>query len=248
MESALISVTFDDGLRCQFEQAVPILDQYGFPATFFLVANQESTQERWNHINDWWKIDWREDDIAVLKQLVQDGHEIGSHSVTHNLSKMTSQTDFDFEARESKRLIEDWVETNISSFCYPFYRSHAVLANAVANAGYRQARGGGKPPVYYPPHAPYYSIPNDATLDRFNVGCRQISTSESENVSGWIRPGHWHVLTFHGIGGNQDGWEPITVAEFGRQMAELAKLRDSVRWRLFTFKDGAGRLRQPSLH
>jgi Polysaccharide deacetylase len=31
--------TFDDGLRCQFEQAVPILDRYRLPATFFLVAN-----------------------------------------------------------------------------------------------------------------------------------------------------------------------------------------------------------------
>jgi hypothetical protein len=35
---ALVSLTFDDGLRCQFEQAVPILDRHGFPATFFLVA------------------------------------------------------------------------------------------------------------------------------------------------------------------------------------------------------------------
>jgi len=34
------------------------------------------------------------------------------------------------------------------------------------------------------------------------------------------------VLTFHGIGDEQDGWEPITVAEFARQMAELANHRD----------------------
>ena len=41
MEPALVSLTFDDGLRCQFEQGVPVLDRYGFPATFFLVANTD---------------------------------------------------------------------------------------------------------------------------------------------------------------------------------------------------------------
>ena len=70
MESALISLTFDDGLRCQFEQAVPILRRYDFVATFFLVANQDATHDSWwRRKNDWWKIDWREVDIAMLKQL-----------------------------------------------------------------------------------------------------------------------------------------------------------------------------------
>jgi peptidoglycan/xylan/chitin deacetylase (PgdA/CDA1 family) len=81
---ALVSLTFDDGLRCQFERAVPILRQYGFPATFFLIANPDSTQEPWDgHINDWLKIDWREEDISMLRKVIQDGHEIGAHSVHH---------------------------------------------------------------------------------------------------------------------------------------------------------------------
>jgi peptidoglycan/xylan/chitin deacetylase (PgdA/CDA1 family) len=46
---ALVSLTFDDGLRCQFEQAVPILDQHGFSATFFLIANANSTHEQPNY-------------------------------------------------------------------------------------------------------------------------------------------------------------------------------------------------------
>jgi peptidoglycan/xylan/chitin deacetylase (PgdA/CDA1 family) len=113
MESALISLTFDDGLRCQFEQAVPILRRYDFVATFFLVANQDATHDSWwRRKNDWWKIDWREVDIAMLKQLIRDGHEIGSHSVTHDPNKMQIQPDIEAgEAGESKRLIEGWVGT-----------------------------------------------------------------------------------------------------------------------------------------
>jgi hypothetical protein len=76
-------------------------------------------------------------------------------------------------------------------------------------------------------------------LDRFNVDCRQIS--KNENVCGWIQPGRWHILTFHGIGSERDGWEPITVEQFATQMAELARHRDSNTVEVITFKDGAER-------
>jgi hypothetical protein len=123
----------------------------------------------------------------------------------------------DDEARKSKQLIDGWLGTKVSSFCYPYYISHGYLADAVQNAGYEQARGGAR--------TSYYILPDDDSLDRFNVDCRQIS--KNEKVGGWVRSAYWHVLTFHGIGDEQDGWEPITVAEFARQVAELANHRDS---------------------
>lgn len=238
-DPALVSLTFDDGFRCQFEKAVPVLSRYGFPATFFLIANRDPTHEPWQgHVNDWWKINWSEVDIAMLKQLLKDGHEIGSHSVTHDPAKMKLQPDI--EARDSKRLIEGWLGATVSSFCYPFYNSHAYLADPVMKAGYEQARGGGTSPNYAP-RASYYRFDSDSTLDIFNVDCRQISTNE--NVGGWVRPHCWHVLTYHGLGTDKDGWEPIAVNEFARQMAELANLRDSRAAEVVTFKDAADRYR-----
>jgi peptidoglycan/xylan/chitin deacetylase (PgdA/CDA1 family) len=231
---AIVSLTFDDGFRCQFEKALPILNNHHLPATFFLIANQDATHDRWSgHTNDWWKIDWRNDDISLLKQVVADGHEIGSHSVTHHPQRMQEQPDT--EARDSKRLIEEWIGINVTSFCYPFYLSHAYLSRAVINAGYEQARGGGSPPNYGP-QASYYTIGQNGAFDKFNVDCRQIS--RGENVSTWIQPGHWHVLTYHGIGSQKDGWEPITEEQFGEQMACLARLRDSNTVEVLTFKDG----------
>ena len=56
------------------------------------------------------------------------------------------------------------------------------------------------------------------------------------------------MLTFHGIGGEQDGWEPVPVPEFDRQMKEVAKLRDSGAVEIVTFKDGTHRFGQPSSH
>ena len=239
---SLISIIFDDGLRCQFERALPILDSYGLKATFFLIANDLPTHDRYTgrHDNDWWKIDWRTDDIVMLKEVVEHGHEIGSHSVSHHPDKLPIQPEI--EARESKQLIEDRLGIEVSSFCYPFYWSHSCLANAVKDAGYEQARGGGVAPQYRP-LASYYPFSTGASLDRFNVDCREISP-RGENVREWLRDGCWHVLTYHGIGGNQDGWEPITVEQFSSQMTELARCRDSGEVEAVTFNDGVSRVSQ----
>jgi peptidoglycan/xylan/chitin deacetylase (PgdA/CDA1 family) len=237
---SLISITFDDGLRSQFERALPILDSHGMKATFFLIANDLPTHDRYTgrHDNDWWKIDWCADDIVMLNEVLEAGHEIGSHSVSHHPDMLPIQPEI--EARESKLLIETWLGTKVTSFCYPFYWSHSCLANAVKNAGYEQARGGGAAP-HYGPTASYYSVSQGTSLDRFNIDCRQISP-RGENVRDWLRDRCWHVLTYHGIGGDQDGWEPITVDQFSVQMMELARYRECGAVEVVTFKDGVSRI------
>src|ERR1700719_4406968 len=112
MNKALVSLTFDDGLRSQFERAVPVLDRYGFPATFFLVANTDSIfTEGWaeEHGSAWHKIDWSKEDIGLLKAIIDRGHEIGAHTITHKRQSIAANPEF--EAVESKRLIEGWLGT-----------------------------------------------------------------------------------------------------------------------------------------
>lgn len=228
--SALVSLTFDDGLRCQFERAVPILDQHGFRATFFLVANTDPIHTDGVKHPDWRKTNWSGEDIHFLKDIVQRGHEIGAHSVHHRHPFLDK--DPKLEAEGSKQWIESRLGVEIPSYCYPFYYVTKPIKDAVIDAGYRQARWGQRNSYY----------PLQSSLDWFGVDCHQIS--KNENVGRWIRSGCWHVLTYHGIGDEQDGWEPISVAEFTRQMAELAKHRDSGAVEVVTFKDGADRLRE----
>ena len=228
---SLISLTFDDGLRCQFEKAVPILDRYGMPATFFLIANRDSTHEPWcGHKDEWWKIDWREDDVANLRRLIKNGHEIGSHGLTHHTEKM--QHDPVAEASGSKDLIESWLGTKITSFSYPYYSSHTYLADAVKNAGYEQARGGCR--------ASCYDIRVAQSFDKFNVDCREVSPDDKP--SEWLRRGCWHILTFHAVGDQRDGWAPISVAQFDRLIAEIAKYRDDGMVEVLPFKQAVLRL------
>jgi peptidoglycan/xylan/chitin deacetylase (PgdA/CDA1 family) len=243
---ALISLTFDDGLRCQFERAVPILDQYGFPATFFLVANTDPIHTDGFPHPDWSKTDWSEKDTQFFKSMVQRGHEIGAHSLHHRHPFLDN--DPKLEAEGSKQWIKDRLGEEILSYCYPFCHITDPIKHAVISAGYKQARWGASE-SYYPVQNP---------IDSLKVDCRHISkygveyvaghpvgVYGAENVGGWLRTGCWHVLMFHGIGTVNDGWWAIPIAEFVRQMEELAKHRDSGAVEVVTFKDGADRLRQP---
>jgi len=229
---ARVSLTFDDGLRCQFERALPILNQCGFPSTFFLIANTDPILTDGHDHPSWSKIDWNQNDIQLLKRIVQMGHEVGAHSVNHKKPQLDDDPKLEVEV--SKRLIEDWLGVDVLSYCYPFCHITEPIKNAVITAGYKQARGGAD--------ATYYA--SQGSVDWFNVDCRLIEENGAENVDGWLQPDCWHVLMFHGIGTSDDGWLPIPVTEFTRQMAELAKHRDSGAVEVVTFKAGAERLRQ----
>jgi peptidoglycan/xylan/chitin deacetylase (PgdA/CDA1 family) len=176
---ALISLTFDDGLRCQLEQAVPILDKYGFPATFFLTANTDPIHTDGYPHPDWCKVNWCEEDKQILKEMIRRGHEVGAHSVHH--SQPFLDDDPNFEAEESKRWIEDRLQVEVPSYCYPFCYITEPIKNAVISAGYKQARGGAT--------ASYYA--SQDSVDWFSVDCRHIGQHGAENVEDWIRPDCW---------------------------------------------------------
>ena len=240
----IISLTFDDGLRCQIERGLPILDQHGLRATFFIAANTSPEHLDYCPHAPWRKIEWNATDIRTLKDMVRRGHEIGSHSVSHKHSEdpyyrpaQDRGYDARYEAEESKRLISDWMETEIPSFCYPFCRKGGGLKDAVKAAGYKQARAGAS--------RAYYRIGD--SLDYFDIDCRFVGeVGRREDVTSWKRHGdQWHVLTFHGIGPltDADGWLSISVEEFAREMSELAAYRDAGEVEVLTFAAAAKRMR-----
>ena len=76
------------------------------------------------------------DEIAGL---TADGHEIGSHSMTHCLMPECDDHELAYEVGESRRVLQDRLGLPIESFCYPNGNSDTRTAHAVAQAGYRRA-------------------------------------------------------------------------------------------------------------
>jgi peptidoglycan/xylan/chitin deacetylase (PgdA/CDA1 family) len=74
-----------------------------------------------------------------LAELAADGHEIGSHSMTHCLMPECDDRALTYELSESRRVLESRLGQAVESFCYPNGNSDARTAQAVAKAGYRRA-------------------------------------------------------------------------------------------------------------
>ncbi|MBX5443869.1 polysaccharide deacetylase family protein [Sphaerobacter sp.] len=121
-----IVLTFDDGYRDFYTTAFPVLRQYGFKATLFVITGVVG-QEPY--------VTW--DMIAEIDRsgLV----EIGSHTVSHNQLPSLGEAQVRAEAVDSKQVLEAHLGHPVRAFCYPVGRVDARSVAAVRDAGYEIA-------------------------------------------------------------------------------------------------------------
>lgn len=74
-----------------------------------------------------------------LRELQRAGHEIGSHSLSHPILPRCADPELGREVAESKAILENRLQVEIASFCYPNGDHDARVVEAVRRAGYRQA-------------------------------------------------------------------------------------------------------------
>jgi peptidoglycan/xylan/chitin deacetylase (PgdA/CDA1 family) len=120
-----IVLTFDDGYADFYTTAWPLLRQYGFSATLYVITN-------------------RLDQTGFLTSnqlitLAAGEVEIGSHSVSHpNMSKLSSEKLAD-ELVESRATLRRLTAQSVTSFCYPSGQYSDATVAAAEVAGYRTA-------------------------------------------------------------------------------------------------------------
>lgn len=74
-----------------------------------------------------------------LTTLANDGHEIGSHSMTHCLMTECNDEMLQYELSESRHRLETALGRPVGSFCYPNGNCDTRTARAAEAAGYRRA-------------------------------------------------------------------------------------------------------------
>lgn len=74
-----------------------------------------------------------------LATLAANGHEIGSHSMTHCMMPECDDPSLMYELNESRQVLQAQVNQPIDSFCYPNGNADVRTALAVQNAGYHRA-------------------------------------------------------------------------------------------------------------
>lgn len=103
----VVMIGFDDGWKSQITYAKPILDKYGFKASFFVVCNYANS----GNIR---RMNWQ--DIATLQK---DGMDIESHTMDHKPLNTLSWDGVLYEIAGSKQcLANHGIDSSI--FAYPF--------------------------------------------------------------------------------------------------------------------------------
>jgi peptidoglycan/xylan/chitin deacetylase (PgdA/CDA1 family) len=102
----VVIINFDDGLKTQFTHAKPILDKYGFKATFYVVCNYVDNKKGY--------MTWEQ-----IETLNKEGHDIESHTMNHLHLSNLSKKDIKYEVGHSKKCLHDH-GIEATSFAYPF--------------------------------------------------------------------------------------------------------------------------------
>ncbi len=120
-------ISFDDGWKNQYENAFPVLKEYDFVATFFLVGN---------YVGGGMFMDWDN-----VNELIEYGMEIGSHSMNHpNLNKEDKEGLL-VEIVGSRDFFQRRLDISIDFFAYPYGALNYEVLDRVESAGYKAARG-----------------------------------------------------------------------------------------------------------
>lgn len=123
-----VAITFDDGWRNQLN-ALPIMQDYGFTATFYLVANYITPKS--NYFFDW----------GHVETVVNYGHQLGSHSGQHLAETRFSGDALTKDVTAARDVIKQHLGLITTSHAYPYGITNATVMKAVANAGYTAAVG-----------------------------------------------------------------------------------------------------------
>jgi peptidoglycan/xylan/chitin deacetylase (PgdA/CDA1 family) len=189
---AAVSLTYDDGLNSQLDNAAPELDRHGFKATFFLTEENIRQGRR----------------LAEWEQLATEGHEVANHTVTHPCALQHLSPEA-FERGEIDRM-EGFLDANFPgerarTFAYPCgYLGIGAGARRERYARYRQIleRDGvicARTTSGRPNH------PDQVLADRFNLHGFE-PTDDADMVAParrylarTVSEGAWAILVFHDV-------------------------------------------------
>lgn len=131
------AITFDDGIACDYENALPILQSFGYTASFFIVTGLIDGHNDWALNHGFGRR--RMLSTAELRALDQAGMDVGSHTMGHRMLAKSSVEEARAELYGSKARLEDLLGHAVPHFAYPYGSWKPEVKAAVVEAGYALA-------------------------------------------------------------------------------------------------------------
>lgn len=133
-------ITFDDGFMGVHDDAAPLVESLGWPATMFLVSSLIGSTDAWDtneaqpRRRSYPLLGWPE-----IHAMRQGGWSFGSHSRTHADLPTLPDEQLEDQLRGSKAELEAGLEQAVDTLAYPYGRFDSRIAQAAAAAGYTMA-------------------------------------------------------------------------------------------------------------
>jgi len=116
-----VVLTFDDGYADQYDNAVPILHEYGDQGTFYVVTGLLDTPRH---------LSWAQ--LTVMQAL---GDDIAAHGVEHHDLSAMSPSQQAYQIDDSITMLRRRLHAAVGSYCYPSGRFNRTTLSLVQNAG-----------------------------------------------------------------------------------------------------------------
>lgn len=130
-----IIITFDDGYKDNFDNAIPLLKKYGFNAYIFMITGVK--QNIWDKESETRLFEIMDDE--QIRFASKNGIEIGGHTLNHyHLPEIESDI-ANKEIIDNKNEIEEIIGKEISVFAYPYGEFSEETISLVKDAGYKYA-------------------------------------------------------------------------------------------------------------
>ena len=111
-------ITFDDGYQTVYDEAFPVLQEFGITATVFLTSGDSGSVDpdgRLSSREGRSMLSW-----SQIIEMSRAGISFGAHTLTHpDLRRLTPER-MEAEICESQAIIEDVLQRPVTSFAYPF--------------------------------------------------------------------------------------------------------------------------------
>jgi peptidoglycan/xylan/chitin deacetylase (PgdA/CDA1 family) len=126
-----VLITFDDGCESVHSRALPILQEFGFPALFFVTTSPDAPVFHSGNAAQ------RQVTPDEIRDLDAAGVAIGSHGVTHEALAVMAEAEIEYELGESKRILEEILGKPVDAFGVPLNWYGRKVRAAAQRLGYR---------------------------------------------------------------------------------------------------------------
>lgn len=211
----LVVLTFDDGVKSQLTFVAPLLQRYGFGATFYITEGLNFLKDKDRYLT------WEE-----VRELHEAGLEIGNHTRHHKAVVTQSSEELQSDLIHIDNRCQEYGIPLPETFCYPGYRTSSEAVTVLAERGFLFARRGvdpeypyhqegGRGPAYDPAvHHPLLIPTTGAAGPNWSFDDLLWTIDQAQN-------GRIAVLTFHGVPDLDHPWVHTEPAEFERTMQVL---------------------------